>query len=111
MDTANWPQFRSHKIVRAVRIISTGSSPHGGLAAALESGENVVLDVDRCAQLRSAESGGYLVAYADGYVSFSPAKAFEEGYTAINAVGSPISDRPYPAFGDRSRPGEQAEGG
>ena len=25
--------------------------------------------------------GGYYVVYADGYKSFSPAKAFEEGYT------------------------------
>lgn len=27
------------------------------------------------------EPGGYFVVYADGYESFSPAKAFEEGYT------------------------------
>ena len=27
------------------------------------------------------EVGGYLVFYKDGYVSYSPAKAFEEGYT------------------------------
>jgi hypothetical protein len=27
--------------------------------------------------------GGYYVVYADGYKSFSPAKAFEEGYTRI----------------------------
>lgn len=26
-------------------------------------------------------AGGYYVVYADGYTSFSPAKAFEEGYT------------------------------
>lgn len=29
------------------------------------------------------ESGGYFVVYADGYQSYSPAKAFEEGYTRI----------------------------
>jgi len=29
------------------------------------------------------EVGGYFVQYADGYKSFSPAKAFEEGYTRI----------------------------
>ncbi len=28
--------------------------------------------------------GGYLVIYNDGYQSYSPAKAFEEGYTRIN---------------------------
>jgi hypothetical protein len=29
------------------------------------------------------EVGGYFVVYDDGYKSFSPAKAFEEGYTRI----------------------------
>ncbi len=29
------------------------------------------------------EPGGYFVQYADGYKSFSPAQAFEEGYTRI----------------------------
>lgn len=28
-------------------------------------------------------AGGYYVVYDDGYQSFSPAKAFEEGYTLI----------------------------
>lgn len=28
--------------------------------------------------------GGYFVQYADGYKSFSPAQAFEEGYTLIH---------------------------
>ena len=30
------------------------------------------------------EVGGYYVVYDDGYKSFSPAKAFEEGYTLID---------------------------
>jgi hypothetical protein len=29
------------------------------------------------------QPGGYYVVYSDGYKSFSPAKAFEEGYTRI----------------------------
>jgi hypothetical protein len=29
------------------------------------------------------EIGGYFVVYDDGYKSFSPAKAFEEGYTLL----------------------------
>lgn len=28
--------------------------------------------------------GGYLVLYDDGYCSFSPAEAFESGYTRIS---------------------------
>ena len=29
------------------------------------------------------EVGGYLVVYKDGYISFSPAEAFEDGYTKV----------------------------
>lgn len=29
------------------------------------------------------QPGGYYVVYADGYVSYSPAQAFEEGYTKL----------------------------
>lgn len=32
---------------------------------------------------RPAIIGGYYVVYEDGYKSFSPAKAFEEGYTRL----------------------------
>lgn len=31
----------------------------------------------------NAEAGGYYVVYKDGYKSYSPAKAFEEGYELI----------------------------
>lgn len=29
------------------------------------------------------EEGGYMVFYADGYISYSPAGAFEDGYTLM----------------------------
>lgn len=29
------------------------------------------------------EAGGYYVVYEDGYKSYSPAKAFEDGYTLV----------------------------
>lgn len=35
------------------------------------------------ANKHSIEVGGYYVVYQDGYTSFSPAKAFEEGYELI----------------------------
>jgi len=34
-------------------------------------------------QEHNPQPGGYFVVYKDGYKSFSPAKAFEEGYTRI----------------------------
>ena len=30
------------------------------------------------------EAGGYYVRYPDGYESWSPAEAFEEGYTLVD---------------------------
>jgi hypothetical protein len=36
--------------------------------------------------LRDARVGDYLVEYENGYLSRSPAKAFEEGYTLIDSV-------------------------
>jgi len=34
-------------------------------------------------RLLKSLKGGYLVVYQDGYKSWSPAKAFEEGYTEV----------------------------
>lgn len=34
-------------------------------------------------QKHAPQAGGYFVVYKDGYKSFSPAKAFEEGYELI----------------------------
>jgi hypothetical protein len=46
-----------------------------GFAAFTVSGEYM--------QKHKPEPGGYYVVYDDGYKSFSPAKAFEEGYTRL----------------------------
>lgn len=35
-------------------------------------------------QKHNPQAGGYFVLYEDGYQSFSPAKAFEEGYIRIS---------------------------
>ncbi len=42
---------------------------------------------------------GYLVVYADGYRSWSPTKAFEEGYTRIDGA---YSSDDLPVLGDGS---------
>lgn len=81
------PQYKSHKIVRAAKIVAVDTEPPGpGLVASL------ILDVEGVApvgvdafwiQSKKPERGGYLVVYDDGYMSWSPAKAFEDGYTAL----------------------------
>ena len=80
------PRYRCHKVVHALKI------------AAMEINE------DKSAYIAPADDGfagfttapgwadkhngdyddpGYYVVYADGYTSWSPTKAFEDGYTRI----------------------------
>lgn len=74
------PQYRSHKIVGAAKIAEIWDGdkldlyPHG----------MVKVGADWIREKR-AEKGGYYVAYEDGYTSYSPAKAFEEGYRPVVA--------------------------
>lgn len=82
------PKWRCHKTVRADKIHHRRTS--GTLV--LESGVEIDL-LDRAhadlgkrldAMMPMQLSGGYYVRYEDGYESWSPAKAFEEGYTRID---------------------------
>lgn len=86
------PRYRCHKEVFALKIANIHTD---GEAANLEGRET-----DGSALLTPSEAayapfrvdneymrkhrphvGGYYVVYADVYKSFSPARAFEEGYT------------------------------
>lgn len=82
-------KYQSHKIVSAARITSvsgnwaTADNPFGGTRIiTLENGVDV--SIVGLSQFDRAEAGGYYVLYPDGYSSFSPADAFEAGYTEIN---------------------------
>lgn len=81
------PQYRCHKTVAALRI--TGIRESAGDAEGL-----VYLDVEPAVHgpvltsldwldEKNVAVGGYLVSYEDGYRSYSPAAAFEAGYTLI----------------------------
>ena len=77
------PLYRCHKEVRALKIeeLQYDSMSGSYLAIPAESGyAPIVLDIEFMRRHRP-EVGGYYVVYADGYASFSPAKAFEEGYS------------------------------
>lgn len=83
------PRYQCHKKVWALKIariedISGGIESGGdrllhfedeGFAPRLVDGEYV--------HKHQAKAGGYFVQYEDGYLSFSPAEAFESGYTRI----------------------------
>lgn len=90
------PRYRSHKEVCALKIIRCGAE-RGSAGSAHQSGgefnwymfedksERNIKRSDPIIARYSPTVGDYLVIYADGYESFSPCGAFEEGYTRISA--------------------------
>ncbi len=97
------PTYVCHKHVQAFKIETIildgliandpNYEPEGG--GRLYSGsEPVSADVDVAYMRRcNPEVGGYYVRYEDGYESYSPAKAFEEGYTPLLVVGTKARER------------------
>ena len=85
-DFSALPQWRCHKVVRAAKI--SGVFPDGLLELNVSDPRTglcmCVAVLERDAHKRPAE-GDYVVVYDDGYVSWSPAKAFEEGYSPLVA--------------------------
>lgn len=78
-DINTMPSYRSHKIVRAVKIEGIDLE---NVALVVDGGKTLLIDAVWL-ERHKPEAGGYYVRYEDGYSSYSPAKAFEEGYTAI----------------------------
>lgn len=84
MDVSKFPQYKSHKTVRAIkianlhvdgdRIIITPDDP-GVEAFSVMAAEWV--------NKPTLHIGGYFVVYRDGYTSWSPASEFEDGYSPI----------------------------
>lgn len=91
-------KYRSHKVVEASEIsaIDKGTErTHGDVVnygITTVSGEN--FEVPASFYARGMPKGrSYLVRYEDGYLSWSPAKAFEDGYTL---VADPDSENTQP---------------
>jgi hypothetical protein len=95
------PQWRCHKVVGAFKIggiVQDGEFryrvvPDPDVPSDAHLGQGVEVSVETFRARTSDNSrplrfpaeyiGGYLVQYEDGYLSWSPAKAFEDGYTRI----------------------------
>lgn len=69
-------EFKCHKVVRAAYIIDMDP----GTNTLLTRTGTIQVPMDFIGERRAP---GYLVRYEDGYLSWSPVKAFEEGYTRI----------------------------
>lgn len=84
-DTAQseMPCYICHKQIEALKIakIELIGTPAAGKITPVEDGYGVFLVTFEYMEKHKPHVGGYFVRYKDGYCSFSPAKAFEEGYT------------------------------
>lgn len=80
---AEMPQYQCHKKVWALKI----QSVRGGdtkVHLHFEDKRYAPRPVSwEWANKFDPQAGGYFVQYEDGYESYSPAKAFEEGYTLV----------------------------
>lgn len=86
------PRYVSHKKVWALKIaeitfdrdaaeLDNRETDGSAIITPAEKGYGKFKVDAAYVQKHKPEVGGYYVVYADGYKSWSPAKAFEEGYT------------------------------
>ena len=90
---AEMPRYSCHKEVWALKIKSITTDAYLASMESRESDGSALLQFDPpysairvthdYMRKHSPRAGGYYVVYKDGYASFSPADAFEDGYTRI----------------------------
>ncbi len=92
--TMEMPRYKSHKEVHALKIKHVafdhvlasleGRETDGSAVLSFEETSDMLRVDENYVRKHNPQAGGYFVVYEDGYKSWSPAKAFEEGYTRIN---------------------------
>ena len=84
---AEMPKYECHKVVHALKIGAIEFSENGSAKMAPAEGQGIApmaIEGDYRSKFKGDEEDlGYYVVYKDGYKSWSPTKAFEEGYTRI----------------------------
>lgn len=87
-STPAMPRYKCHKEVSALQIKevkqrnATKEFPGGSHELIFENSPSIQV-TDFWYRKFGPAAGGYYVVYADGYASYSPQKAFEEGYSLI----------------------------
>lgn len=86
MTSRELPRYQSHKQVWALKIsgVLADSETPGATLVPVEDGYAPFHVTAEYMSKHNPQPGGYYVVYEDGYCSFSPATAFENGYTKIN---------------------------
>lgn len=88
-DDVQLPRYRSHKIVNGGKITSIhrlADSDEAFLDLTWPGGATTVKVTGAYMRKHDPQVGGYWVRYEDGYQSWSPAEAFEGGYTLVSEV-------------------------
>jgi hypothetical protein len=98
-DFSALPQWKCHKIVRAARIHAIGAPDGDNVHVCVALTDEVETRrghefwkhthsflIPKAVYARMPENAAYIVIYDDGYISFSPAKAFEEGYIRLTKI-------------------------
>jgi hypothetical protein len=80
MDAVEMPRYRSHKQVWALEIATV----NGHKLTFRDAGYAAIMCDAPMFSRYTPVAGDFYVVYDDGYKSFSPAKAFKEGYTRID---------------------------
>jgi hypothetical protein len=86
MSSGKMPEYQSHKRVHALKIEAIEILEDGSAKIAPEKPFSVFTkDAEWAARFKGGEEDdpGYYVVYEDGYCSWSPTKAFEEGYSRV----------------------------
>ena len=88
------PRYKSHKEVWALKIKGIiydyvlareeGRETDGSAVLFFEETKDTIRVNHDYVRKHQPQVGGYFVVYKDGYKSWSPAEAFEEGYTRID---------------------------
>ncbi len=81
------PSYKCSKVVQAAKIIEIKTWPDGIIDIKLECPikNYITARIDaEWANKHAPNKGGYLILYKDGYLSYSPQKAFEDSYTVCD---------------------------
>lgn len=92
------PKYKSHKIVHALKIYNIDVDLGTGEAVITPEDEGYgPFGVDaKYMEKHKPRIGGYYVVYQDGHKSWSPADAFENGYTRIGELDNASCDTAAP---------------
>lgn len=80
------PRYVCHKEVQALKIAEIIFTQGRIFLRPVDTAYDRIEITTNFDRKHAPSSGGYYVVYADGYKSYSPAHAFESGYTRVEGA-------------------------